>query len=951
MKSKKICFIVAFLMMTVTLLSQEGKSTLQGFVFDESGAVPGVQLVLKGTHTGAVSATDGSFIVSSVPFGKCILVVSFVGYRKQEIEVDIKAGLNVIPTIILSSSDEILQEVIVTGEMAPSQMKAYNMKKLSHGIVDFIASDAIGKLPDRNAAEAVQRISSVAVSRYHGEADRATVRGAPFTWTSTLMNGTRLPSSDVGAGRSTVLDVVPSELIEYCEVSKAITPDMESDAIGGSINFITRTAPVKRTLAISGAGGFNDITGKEIYNFSAVYGNRFFDKKFGIMLAASTWKRNWGTDEYTVDFNTDNTDPFLHRSIKSVMLKRYMGTRTTNGLNIAMEYNFNPLNKIYVRGLIDNFVDDRPVFESYFLYNTNQYQYNYRESKYNTWLYGGEFGGKHQLSAGTKFNWSLSDYYGSYKINSLPDNIDINYRGLPIITFIQGNAGFGGLYTHTDGKGYKFSSLDMPDGSGDSPDNLMPHATNSINDRQLMLSRLVLMRIINIEEDRTAQANISFDLSERLTVKAGGKFRNKQKDYRMLNRIYMPNAAIGIPNSPALTALADFPRGTFPNQGNFFNAIGANYASYAIDPVSSATMKSIVAEAVGKNNWYDASQVSDSTNMYDGYENAVAGYVMAEWNVTHNMQLYGGIRNEYTKAVLNGKKFDKASNILSKTTVENSYNSLLPMLLARYSVDDFTNIRAAYTKTFIRPLFSDFTPGQSVDVTGSVKTITRGNPDIKPTYANNFDLTAEHFFGNIGIVSAGIFYKDLDNLIFSSRDNETIDNENYYVIQSRNISNASLLGFEIAGNRRFDMLPGLFKGIGLEANYTFIKSDAEVPVYINGEEKIVKTPLQNQSKHLFNTILYYEMNGITVKIAGNYRGESLETISSSLPPDLWVWTDRNFTVDLAASYAINRQLRIFAEVQNITNEPVRMYLGDKSRTKDLEWSSVRGQIGIRYSIF
>jgi TonB-dependent receptor len=938
-------------LVSVNLLAQEGKSTLKGYVTDELGALPGVSLQVKGTLLGAVSGTDGGFVISNIPSGEAVLTVSFVGYESQEKELNLQPGVNTMDEIYLSSSNLALQEIIVVGEMAPSQMKAYNMKKLSPGIVDLVASDAIGKLPDRNAAEAVQRISSVAVSRYHGEADRATVRGTPFTWTSTLLNGTRLPSSDVGAGRATVLDVVPSELIEYCEVSKALTPAMEADAIGGSINFITRTAPVRRTLAISGAGGFNDLAQKEIYNFSFVYGDKFLGDKLGVVLSASTWKRNWGTDEYTVEFNTDNTDPILQTSVKSLMLKRYMGSRTTNGINAGLEYNFNPLHKIYLRGLLDNFVDDRPVYESYFLYNSDQYQYNYRESKYNTWLYGGELGGKHRLNAHTGLDWSVSDYYNSYRINSLPSNIDSDYRGLPIITFTQNNVGFGGLYTHTDGKGYKFGAQDIPDGTGDDADNLMTHTATGIDDTQLTLSRLVIMRIVNVEEDRTVQANLSFDVNDRLRLKVGGKFRNKQKDYRMLNRVYMPNAVVGIPDAPPLPTLASLQRGSFPNRNNFFNAIGADYKPYIVDPISSEAMRQIGADAVMGNDWYDASQKSDSTNMYDGYENALAGYVMAEWNVTSRLKLYGGLRNEYTKAVLNGKKYDKASNALSAATVENSYNSLLPMALAKYTIDDVTNVRAAYTRTFIRPVFNDFTPGQSVDVTGAIKTITRGNPDIKPTYANNFDLGAEHFFGNIGLISAGIFYKGLEDLMFSSRDYELIDGESYYVVQSRNISKAWLLGMEVAANRRFDMLPGFLRGFGLEGNYTFILSESEVPLYINGQAQMVKTPLQNQSKHLFNTILYYELNGLTIKLAGNFRGASLETISSGLPTDLWVWTDKNFTVDLAASYAFNKQVRLFAEVQNLTNEPVRMYLGDRSRTKDLEWSAIRGQMGLRWTIF
>jgi TonB-dependent receptor len=936
--------IVFCLIAADTLWAQNSdRSTLQGFVSDELGAMPGASLYVKETYAGTVSGTDGSFVLANLAPGKTVLVVSFVGYETKEITLDLQPGLNVIDEIHMRSNDEELQAIIVTGEMAPSQMKAYNIQKLSTGIVNLVASDAIGKLPDRNAAEAVQRISGVAVSRYHGEADRATVRGTPFSWTSTLMNGTRLPSSDVGAGRSTVLDVVPSELIEYCEVSKAITPDMEADAIGGSINFITRTAPVRRTLAVTGAGGYNHLARKESYNFSAVYGDKFFDGKLGVVLAGSTWKRHWGTDEYTVDFNTDNTDPFLHRSVKSVMLKRYMGSRTTNGLNAGVEYNFNPLNKLFFRGLLDNFVDDRPVYESYFLYNTDQYQYNYRESEYNTWLYGGELGGKHQLSDRVKLDWTLSDYYASYKINSLPSNLEEKYRGLPIITFTQNNAGFGGLYTHSDGKRYKFSSLDMPGGGGDDPDRLMPHAVAGMDASQMALSRLVIMRIVNIEEDRTAQANLSFEASDRLTLKIGAKYRSKDKDYQMLNRVYMPGAG-------AQTTLADLPRGTFPNRGNFFGSIGADYTPCILDPISSDAMRDIGAAAVGKNNWNDYSQAADSTNMYSGYENVAAAYVMAEWAVTPRLSFYGGIRDEYTEAVLNGNRFDKADNRLSKSRVENSYNALLPMLLGKLALSDYTNLRAAYTRTFIRPLFSDFTPGQSVDVVGAVPTITRGNPDIKPSFANNFDLTFEHFFGNIGVVSAGVFYKDLDNLIFSSRNNEIIDGRSYYVIQPRNISKASLLGFEVSANRRLDMIPFL-KGFGVEANYTFIRSDAEVPVYIDGQERLVETTLPNQSEHLFNAILYYEKGGLTVKLAGNYRGKSLETISTNLPTDLWVWTDTNFTVDLAASYAFSKQIRLFIEVQNLTNEPVRMYLGDRSRTKDLEWSAVRGQIGLRWNIF
>lgn len=927
-------------------LQQEGKAILTGQVSDEQGTVPGATVRVKDTNIGTSTDLDGNFLLQNVPVGKTVIVISFIGYDSHEQEVNVKPGTNGMGAIALKPASVQLKEVVVSGEMAPSQMKAYNMKLNAIAITDILASDAIGKLPDRNAAEAVQRISGVAVARYHGEADRATVRGTPFSWTSTLFNGTRLPSSDVAAGRSAVLDVIPSELIEFVQVSKALTPDMEADAIGGSINFITRTAPAKRTLGISAAAGYNDLAQKSVYNFSAVYGDRFFNKKLGVVLAASTWKRHWGTDEYTVDFNTALSDPVLQTSVKSLMLKRYMGSRTTNGLNAGVEYAFNPGQKIYIRGLYDTFVDERPVYESYFLYNDNKYQYNYRESKYNTLLYGGEAGGKHDLGSRLKLDWALSDYYTSYKINSLPSNLDTKYRGLPILTFKQDNANFGELYTYIDGKKYKFSNMDSPDGKGDSPDEIQAHSTIALSDASLGVTQMVLMRIINIEEDRVAQVNLNFQANEHFSMKIGSKFRNKEKEYEYLTKVYVPSGS-----APTLGSME---RGSFPNAGNFFDHAEINYKDYVMTPPSSGAMENIFGSAVAGNGYKYASSKSDSTNIYTGHENVWANYVMAVWDINPKVKLYGGVRNEYTQTTLNGNGYDAASNSLSPSTIKNNYNAVLPMLHVKYSPGTFTNLRAAYTTSFIRPLFSDITPAEIVNTTGSTKTVTRGNADIRPTFAYNFDLMAEHFFGNIGLVSAGVFYKVIEDLIYSSKSYETIGEELFYVSESRNLdTNAQLAGVELAFNRRFDMLPGFLKGFGLEANYTGIWSQTEVPVYLGSETETVKTQLPNQSKHLFNVVLYYELKGLTVKLAGNYRGKSLEGFYQTLPTDLWTWMDKNFTIDMAASYAFgkDKKFRIFVEVQNLTNEPVRMYLGDKQRTKDIEWSSIRGQAGIRWNIF
>lgn len=237
-----------------------------------------------------------------------------------------------------------------------------------------------------------------------------------------MFNGSRLPSSNVLGNRSSFLDAVSSEMIQYVQVAKALTPDWEGDAIGGSVNFITRTAPVKRQLNVSAAGGYNTFSKNGTYNASLVYGDRFFNNKLGIVLAGAIWDRQWGTDSYDVNYNTGASTPQQQRAINTVMFKRYMGKRQTYGANLGLEYNFNAGHKLFFRGLMDKFNDIRPVYESYVDYANSRYQYNYRYSYYQTKLNGAEFGGEHQLGAKLKLDWAVSDYLSKYFLETPPTN-------------------------------------------------------------------------------------------------------------------------------------------------------------------------------------------------------------------------------------------------------------------------------------------------------------------------------------------------------------------------------------------------------------------------------------------------------------------------------------------------------------------------------------------------
>ncbi|MGK9120401.1 TonB-dependent receptor [Olivibacter jilunii] len=932
-------FCMIFFWITCYLPGQA--QLIRGTIVEDAGRLPGASLLLK--ENGSRSSTDlnGEFKLQGTKIGDSVtLEASYIGMELKVLRIQIQEGVNDLGTIHLIPKAGELNEVVINGTFLPSQRRAYAIQKNASSIMNVIAADAIGKLPDRNAAEAVQRVQGVAVARYHGEADQATVRGTPFAWTSTLLNGSRLPSSSVYGTRATVLDVVPSELIQYVQVAKAITPDIEGDAIGGSINFITKTAPAARQLGASFAGGYNTISSNATYNGSINYGDRFFNDRLGVMVTGAIWDRNWGADSYDLSYASD-------RSINNMMLKRYMGKRQTYGVNLGLEWKWNANHRLFVRGMVNKFNDIRPVYESYVDFARSRYQYNYRYSYYETSLNGLELGGDHQLNQKTNLQWSYSNFASEFAINT-PPTAPGDQRGLPIATFVQPiSDGFAGL----SGDGKKYLAQDAPDGVGQDPLYLTAALNNPaeiMDPNKLMLSSLTILQLNNREKDQVGQLNLTHQWDKRLKLKAGFKFRSKQK--RGINQAQLVRVPDG---SQAPIALGSLQTEAFPNRGNFFSAMPISHDQYIIDPLTKDQLFDLYdPEKLSANGFRDVSSVNNQAAIYHGTEDVWAGYLMAEYDLSNELKIIGGVRNEYTSLNIHSSRVrtDAIGSIVEPVEERNSYHALLPMLHMKYAPQSQLNIRAAFTRTFARANFTDLIPNERIDATGPITSISSGNPALKPTFSNNFDLMAEYFFEDIGILSGGAFYKDLSNVIFTDRTLTTTNGTQTLRSKPMNLSSAHIFGVEGGINKRFDFFNGFFSGFGVELNYTYTSSEAELPRLQDEVTIMDKISLPNQSKHLFNSILYYERNGIMVRLAGNFRGKSVETIDNTQGPRYYIWTDNNFTVDGSATVNVNKHVRLFLEINNITNEPLRTYIGDTFRPTMTEWYGQRGQIGVRWDL-
>lgn len=928
--------------------------TIKGTITSKDGNLPGASVHGRSFKLSTSSDLNGAFTMNAPIVGKSKIAISYIGYATKELEVDVVKGINDLGNIeLLPEHKNALNEVVISSSMAPSQAKAYSIKKNSNAIMDVMAADAIGKLPDRNAAEAVQRMQGVAVARYHGEADQATVRGTPFAWTSTLFNGSRLPSSNVLGNRSSVLDAVPSEMIQYVQVAKAITPDMEGDAIGGSINFITRTAPAKRQLNASAAGGYNTFSQNGTYNASLVYGDRFFNDKFGVMVSGAIWDRQWGADSFDATYNTSAADAQQKKSINSIMYKRYMGKRQTMGLNLGTEYKFDASNKIFFRGMLNKFNDIRPVYESYIDYTNSRYQYNYRYSHYQTSLKGAEIGGEHQLNSSVKIDWTLSDYKSKYYLETPPT---YGTKGLPIATFRQKiTGGFNNL--SSDGK--RYWGFDSPNGVGGDPmhfDAGLNNPSETMNPEKLILQQLVIAQLDNSEHDRNAQVNAKINISNKFNLKFGGKYRHKYRESTYGSSIvFMPGAALGIPNSAPLVSLSQLNTTAFPSGSKFFGTMDGDHSQYAMNPLTKDQLFNLYGQDfLNQNGFMNVTPKTNPTALYTGREQVLSAYAMAEIDATEQLKIVAGVRNEYTDMQLKGSKAttegSPAVTTISDSKVKNNYNAFLPMVHLKYALTEKANLRLAYTKSFIRPNFGDMTPGTSIDNTKTPMAISQGNPNLNPTFSNNFDFMGEYYFDNVGIISGGAFYKKIKDIVFTDISMQNINGTDFLVTQAKNLNDASLYGFEAGINKRFDFLNGFWSGFGTEFNYTFINSSVKVPRGTGSNITLDKTSLPNQSKHLYNAILFYEYNSIMLRLAGNYRGASVESINQQLGPEYYTWTAANFTVDASATYTINKHLKAFVELNNLSNEPVKTYMGDSRRLTTSEWYGRRGQAGLRWDI-
>ncbi|MEE9904370.1 MAG: TonB-dependent receptor [Chlorobium sp.] len=883
------------------------RHVLTGRVLDQSDGMPlpGVSVTVKGTSQGAVTDQAGYFRIDNIAGGSAIIAVSYLGYVSAEYPVSFLSGNPSTLAVGLKPGVLMGREVVVIGEQLKGQAKALNQQKNSDNIANIIAADQIGKFPDSNTGDALKRIPGISVFGDQGEARFAHIRGTEPRFNSVMINGERIPSAEA-EGRSVQLDLVPADMIQTIEVNKTLTPDMDADAIGGSINLVTKV-PAGKRISVLAAGGANLIeeNGGGRYQFAGTYGDRFFDGKLGVVVSASYYDNSFGSDDIEAVWDRDEDDKPV---LDEFEIRTYEIQRIRRSLSAGLDYRFNENHVLKFTGIY-NWREDWE----------NRYRVTYKD------LLEKKAEIVYQDKAGVDKNARLEDQKmmsfalgGEHEFGRLSVDWQASYAKAseerPNERYIEMVAKTGDFSVDASNPGKPFVSVSDALRGGIS------------DNGEWELDELTEEYQYTEDIDTNFALNLKYKVSDALQLKFGGRIRDKSKkrDNEFFEYEPVDDAAFMDSVYDNLSDLDKdhFLPGEIYQPGNF---VSSEFVG-SLDLDSDDFEKEDAPEELAEN--------------FTATEQIKAAYAMATWDATDKLRIIGGVRMEHTRNEYDAFYYDDEDESLTPVSgTPKEYTSILPYIHFLYRIDDRTNIRLAYTHSLARPDYFDLAPYRQL--IRDDEEIYIGNPSLEPTLSKNIDVMVERYLGNVGVLSAGLFYKDISDFIVTRKTEDTATGYDLY--QPVNGGDGSLTGIELAAQFQMPFL----KGLGLYLNYTWTQSEID-NFNIDGREDD-DLPLPGSPEHLFNASVSYETGPLTVRLSGNYHSDFIDSEEGSIGEESWEdrYYDSSFTLDFNGAYRLGKELQLFFEISNLTNQPMRFYQGEKQYVAQEEWYDRKFLVGLK----
>lgn len=907
---------------------------LDGRVSDSSGTrylgsaivtIPELNLKTRTTR-------DGRYLFADVPAGSYTLVVDYVGATRVEESItvgdspltrNIKLGGNLPP----------VENVLVYG-ISAQQASAINQQRAADNIVSAITASDAGALPDSNIAEALQRAPGVFIERDQGEGRFVGIRGLSPSLSTVKINGINVPAPDADQ-RAVALDVVPSDLLENLEISKTFTPDMDGDFIGGTIEVKSLSGFDKdgQFYSFGTEAGYDDLVEEWSPKYDGTYSNIFALDELGEVAIAGSLSyqdRDFGSENIEHDGGWVAAEANGNFYPEQPELRDYAITRERFGAAFNIDWRPNDTSEYYLRTLYSDFEDDEirnrieiePDEESGVIgkrgadFAEAEYTRSLKDRKETQDIISIALGGLNQLD-----DWTIDYAFGySYAEEKEPDRHDSEFAG-------------------AEDTGLSYHSL------GDYPNYLMGDA--AYDPALFELDEIFVEDNTVEDEEFSLELNVARQFFYRDNpgeIKFGGKLRMREKERESDIDVYDDFGDDPILASQFAGGSADYDLRRFGftlREGairNFTDALGDDSLNA------------------------DATLTESTVGDYSIDEDVYAAYLMGTMDFG-DITVIGGVRYELTEfdsdgalgTVYESETLDEESAGFGGSNQDGDYDHFLPSVLVRWDFSEDIVLRAAGSQTLARPSFGAINPSSLAEIEESdgeteLQIEDLGNPDLDPYESINLDFSAEYYpEGDIGVLSAAVFYKDIEDYIAQANVADNLDISQWTslvgltpgdiddadVLQYINGDDAEVLGLELAWYRSFE------NGLLLGANATFTDTEATF-----GDRDV---DLPGSSDTIGNLVLGYAKHGFQARVALNYKSEALVVVGGDSSED--VYEDEHTQIDASISYDIMDGIQVYFEGVNLTDEPMFLYQDNDDYNWQYEEYGRTYLVGIRVSNF
>ncbi|MEQ8309421.1 MAG: TonB-dependent receptor [Sphingopyxis sp.] len=848
-------------------------------------------------------------------------------------------------------------EIVVTGYRG-SLSQAIDAKRELSVIADVVSAEDIGKFPDKNVAEALQRVPGIVVNREFGEGERVSLRGTAPNLTKTLLNGHSVATADwfildqVASTRSFNYLTLPAEIVGRLEVYKSPQADIEEGGVGGTINVITRN-PLDLdpfTVSASLQGVYSDLSGKVDPQASGLVSWKNADETFGVLVGAIYQKRRT---------RRDGLEIFGYRPAgggQTALIPTLMGSsmfeqeRERYGANIGIQFRPSDELEINLTGLYSRFNADN--------FNQNYLAWGDQALGGGGTLtnaviqdgiaVAGTIASRNNGTEGFGVVYDAIDRQAVAKTVSA--DFDLTYRPSDTLS-VHFKAGWTKANGDTSNENFiEFAgpgrfTYDLrsgrPEVSFGSPDPLNPAGIRPDFAR--------IQSVTNDDEEKYVYLDLEKEVEwGPLTAL---KFGVKYTDHDRVAERFATNGGVFTPGlrcNGAPCTSADFATGG-GMPGDFLDNIaspGTLTDYWRVDP---AKLRAIYAAQTAPG----TDRFLVPGNSYSINEKAYGGYGLAKfggegWRGNVGVRV---IRTDQTSEgfIIGGAnpQFTNPFGGFTPSRAKRSYTDILPSANLSVDLSEKVVLRFGAGKTVTRPDFVDITPG--VDLNGTLLTGRGGDPNLDPYRANQYDLSIEWYPDRETIVALAAFYKDIQSYIVNTTSTEILPgvfvpgsepagcvaagggNPNlfncpYQINRRSNGAGGRNQGFE------FQVSRPIWGGFGAVVNYTY--SDAKAN---NGD------PIPGNSKHSLNLTGYYENDLVSARLSYNYRSKFFIDIDRAAPLNQAALS----SLDASVSVNVTDNIALTADAVNLTNEPIEQYSGTRALPRNIFDNGRQFYFGVR----